>query len=69
MKMTTAVLMLILSGMVLASASDAVGTAAIEDRQIFLLIGQSNMAGRAAIEKEDEASIEGCELFNTSGEW
>jgi hypothetical protein len=67
MKMTTAILMLILSSMVLASTNNNAGKVAIEDRQIYLLIGQSNMAGRAPI--EDEAPIEGCELFNVSGEW
>ncbi len=50
-----------------ARLSDLSGTA--EDRQVYLLIGQSNMAGRAPIEEVDKAPIEGCELFNASGEW
>jgi hypothetical protein len=53
----------------LASVSNAVDKSVVGDRQIYLLIGQSNMAGRAPIEEQDEAPIEGCELFNTSGEW
>lgn len=36
---------------------------------VFLLIGQSNMAGRAPIEKEDEAPLTGCYLFTDTGEW
>ncbi len=35
-----------------------------EERHVFLLVGQSNMAGRAAIEAEDEGPIEGVELWN-----
>lgn len=31
---------------------------------IFLLTGQSNMAGRATIEKQDEAAVEGALLWN-----
>ncbi len=59
----------ILSTMMLAVASNAVGQTEVEQRQVFLLIGQSNMSGRAPIEKQDEAPIEGCELLNASGEW
>lgn len=40
-----------------------------EDLEIYLVIGQSNMAGRAPIEAEDEAELERCFLFNTEGEW
>ncbi len=36
---------------------------------IYLLIGQSNMAGRAAIESEDEAVLERVHLLNDAGEW
>jgi hypothetical protein len=53
----------------LASVSNAVDKSVVGDRQIYLLIGQSNMAGRAPIEEQDEAPIEGCELFIASGEW
>lgn len=35
-----------------------------EERHLFLLVGQSNMAGRAKIEAEDEGPIEGVELWN-----
>ncbi len=41
----------------------------LEKREIYLLIGQSNMAGRGPIEAEDEGEIEGCELFNFSEAW
>jgi len=34
---------------------------------IFLLIGQSNMAGRAALEPEDKVEIDGCLLWNGQG--
>jgi hypothetical protein len=36
---------------------------------IYLLLGQSNMAGRAPVEPEDEGVIEGAFLFNAEGEW
>lgn len=58
-----------LFGMMLAAAGNALGETEAEHRQVFLLIGQSNMAGRAPIEKEDETPIEGCALLNSSGEW
>jgi hypothetical protein len=41
----------------------------IEKREIYLLIGQSNMAGRGPIEAQDEGVIEGCELFNAAAAW
>ncbi len=40
-----------------ASADDA-------ERHVFLLVGQSNMAGRAQIEAEDEGEIPGVELWH-----
>ncbi len=52
-----------------SGADSAFFKVGIEKREIYLLIGQSNMAGRAPIEEEDEGGIEGCELFNSSGEW
>ncbi len=39
------------------------------NRMVFLLIGQSNMAGRAEILAEDEAIPERCELFTDHGDW
>lgn len=36
---------------------------------VFLLIGQSNMAGRAALEPGDEQPIPGVLLLNDKGEW
>ncbi len=38
-------------------------------REIYLLIGQSNMAGRAPIRNEDEGAIEGCALYDREGYW
>lgn len=52
-----------------ASASAAFYKVGIEKRAIYLLIGQSNMAGRAPIETQDEAPVVGCELFNSSNGW
>ncbi|MEM9158750.1 MAG: sialate O-acetylesterase, partial [Verrucomicrobiota bacterium] len=39
------------------------------EREVYLLIGQSNMAGRAPIELEDEEAIEGCLLWGAEGGW
>jgi len=36
---------------------------------IYLLIGQSNMAGRAAFTKEEAAPIERCSLLDAKGKW
>lgn len=36
---------------------------------VYLLIGQSNMAGRAAIEDRDKAPLERCFLLNASDQW
>ena len=36
---------------------------------IYFLIGQSNMAGRAQIEDEHAGTIEGCFLLGSQGEW
>jgi acyl-CoA thioesterase-1 len=38
-------------------------------RQIYLLIGQSNMAGRAPVPDEDAGVIERCFLLNRAGKW
>ncbi len=46
-----------------ASAQDAKPKASAP-MHIFLLTGQSNMAGRATIEKQDEAIVEGAMLWN-----
>ena len=40
-----------------------------EEMQIFLCIGQSNMAGRADIEPEDNISLENVYVFNDEGNW
>lgn len=36
---------------------------------VFLLIGQSNMAGRAPLEEADKTPIEGVMLLNAEGKW
>ena len=36
---------------------------------IYLLIGQSNMAGRAKFSKEEEGAISGCFLLNSENRW
>jgi hypothetical protein len=40
-----------------------------DETQIFLCIGQSNMAGRADIQPEDTNSLENVYVFNSEGEW
>jgi hypothetical protein len=51
----------LLIGFVMSSASLLI---AEEKMDLYLLIGQSNMAGRAPIEKKDEGVIERCFLLN-----
>lgn len=46
------------------TASSPITAATGGERHVFLLVGQSNMAGRAAIEPEDEGEIEGVDLWN-----
>ncbi|MDF7798615.1 sialate O-acetylesterase [Pontiellaceae bacterium B1224] len=50
-------------------ATSAFVKVGVEKREIYLLIGQSNMAGRGPMEAGDMGEIEGCELFNFSEEW
>ena len=40
-----------------------------ESLHVYLLIGQSNMAGRATIAKKDKGVIENCLLLNDEDEW
>lgn len=40
-----------------------------ENLHIYLLIGQSNMSGRAEIGQEDDEVIAGCYLLNDNDEW
>ena len=40
-----------------------------EPQVVFLLIGQSNMAGRATLEDEDRGPIPGTRLLNDQGIW
>lgn len=50
---------------------DAIANQNLDNLDIYLVIGQSNMAGRAAIRKEDSASIAHCYLFtgDSSAPW
>ncbi|TWU37913.1 Carbohydrate acetyl esterase/feruloyl esterase precursor [Novipirellula aureliae] len=50
-------------------SSDGQRSSGIHKREVYLLIGQSNMAGRAPIESMDEGPIDGCELLNAEGKW
>lgn len=40
-----------------------------EDHHVYLLIGQSNMAGRAPFNEEEAALMERCFLLNDEGNW
>ncbi len=40
-----------------------------ENFHLFLFVGQSNMAGRAQLEKQDKGPIDGVWLFNDKGQW
>ncbi|MGI9245082.1 MAG: sialate O-acetylesterase, partial [Verrucomicrobiales bacterium] len=40
-----------------------------KDRHIYLLIGQSNMAGRAPFGEEESGAIERCLLLNAEDQW
>lgn len=42
---------------------------AAEPVHVFLLVGQSNMAGRAKPEAQDLQPVAGIQLFNAAGEW
>lgn len=44
-------------------------SAADKPKRLFLLIGQSNMAGRAPIEKGDEKPIKNTFLLDSQGKW
>ena len=48
---------------------EASETGVPEDLNIYLLIGQSNMAGRAEIPEDAEGIIDRCYLLNDKGEW
>lgn len=65
---------LLLVGLLLAIARFPAQTASppgktAKPMHIYLLIGQSNMAGRAEIPKELEGIIDRCFLFNEKNEW
>ena len=44
-------------------------SAADKPKRLFLLIGQSNMAGRAPIDKGDEKPIKNTFLLDSQGKW
>jgi hypothetical protein len=48
---------------VLIFATNSIPNKTPENLNIYLLIGQSNMAGRAAVRKEDSVSLKGSYLF------
>ncbi len=48
-------------------AASAAASPRIDD--IYLLIGQSNMAGRAPIEEQDRPVLPGVYLFDAAGQW
>lgn len=52
-----------------AESAPSAATGAPADLQIYLLIGQSNMAGRAPFEGDDAAAIDRCFLFDDQASW
>ncbi len=61
---------LFLSAISACTLSVCAQDSAKKERHIFLLIGQSNMAGRAQIEEQDKSSIPHVQLWNiTKMEW
>jgi hypothetical protein len=54
---------------VVALSSAAAEEAAANPDAVFLLIGQSNMAGRAALEPEDRRPLPGVFLLDDQGRW
>lgn len=51
------------------NAANAVSAENQENLHLYLLIGQSNMAGRAKIPDDAKGDIENCFLLNNQGEW
>lgn len=51
------------------SLISAESTTPPDDLEIYLLIGQSNMAGRAPIPEDATAPLDRCWLLNAEGEW
>jgi len=70
MKSKTIVMILaLLSGMGFLNAEENSKGAGKQDLDIYLCIGQSNMAGRAPYSKADEAVIPRCYLLNAEDKW
>lgn len=55
--------------LILLLALICTATAADEPKRLFLLIGQSNMAGRAPFGKSDKEPIKNVFLLNAEGKW
>ena len=49
--------------------NEVVVTDALRDMKLFLLVGQSNMAGRGAVSEEDAKPIVRCLKLNRDGKW
>jgi len=59
----------IIGGLLVLLVVSAVSAADAEPRHIYLLIGQSNMAGRAAFTKAEAEPIARCSLLDREGKW
>lgn len=55
--------------MTAANAQTVARNVAKNDLHVYLLIGQSNMAGRAPMDESTSKQIEGCLLLNSTGQW
>lgn len=63
------ILLVMLSVCLVAVNTLVVPVSAQSDKDIYLFIGQSNMAGRATIEDEDLGVVDNAYLFNGDGDW
>lgn len=62
-------LLILAVGMLHASAAPETYSGSKDKLHIYLLIGQSNMSGRAPIPAGDDGHIDRCYLLNTDGQW
>jgi predicted TIM-barrel fold metal-dependent hydrolase len=60
---------LVLFGLLLSVHASRAESAEPENLHIYLLIGQSNMAGRAPVPEDLTGEIERCFLLNAEGQW
>ncbi|MFT4900913.1 MAG: hypothetical protein ACI81V_000180, partial [Lentimonas sp.] len=58
--------LIVLMAVILSNISFA---GSMNNLEFYLLIGQSNMAGRAPVLEEDEGVISNCYLFSDKAEW